>query len=90
MEKDRGIVVIAKCPGCGRNIREPEDEQGEHGCTCGYYEKEDYVCEECGTPMPDYVPELCCSGRDCGCKGLPIEPCICDKCWDRLGKEGKL
>lgn len=27
----------------------------------------------------------CCSGRDCGCMGMPIEPPICDKC--AIGKD---
>ncbi len=25
----------------------------------------------------------CCSGRDCGCMGLPIDPPICDKCYEQ-------
>lgn len=36
-------------------------------------------CVICGTYVKDYEPEYCCSGRECGCMGLPIEPCICDK-----------
>ena len=24
--------------------------------------------------------EMCCGGRDCGCRGMPINPPICDKC----------
>lgn len=27
----------------------------------------------------------CCSGRDCGCMGMPIEPPVCsDECYDEL------
>jgi len=37
-------------------------------------------CLVCSGPMPeDYEPEFCCSGRDCGCRGLPTEPPICSK-----------
>lgn len=34
-------------------------------------------CEICGKPVPDYEPEYCCSGWQCGCMGVPIEPCVC-------------
>lgn len=28
-------------------------------------------------PVPDYVPEYCCNGKDCSCMGQPIYPCTC-------------
>ena len=35
-------------------------------------------CFCCGKPMPDdYEPEYCCSGVECGCMGMPIEPPFC-------------
>ena len=34
-------------------------------------------CLICGKPVHDYEPEFCCSGRDCGCMGAPMEPCTC-------------
>lgn len=34
-------------------------------------------CEICGKPVPDYKPLRCCSGADCACRGLPINPCVC-------------
>lgn len=44
-----------------------------------------YDCLICGAPVTDYKPEFCCSGRECGCQGMPIEPCVCgDKCYDAL------
>lgn len=49
-------------------------------------------CMICSKEMPDYEPMYCCSGRECGCMGLPIEPPICSiECWDNfnLTKEGK-
>ncbi|GBF73157.1 hypothetical protein PA598K_01442 [Paenibacillus sp. 598K] len=36
-------------------------------------------CIVCGVDVPDYEPEMCCSGYMCGCMGLPIEPPICSK-----------
>lgn len=36
-------------------------------------------CLICGKPVPDYVPEYCCDGRECGCFGQPIDPCCCSK-----------
>lgn len=52
-------------------------------------------CEICRKPVPDYVPEFCCSPTTespCGCLGQPIDPCVCsDRCCDALmrgiGKE---
>ena len=45
--------------------------------------KKGYPCMVCGKPMPDYEPQGCCDGRECGCMGLPIEPPICsEECWD--------
>lgn len=36
-------------------------------------------CDVCGCIVEDYEPEYCCSGRECGCMGLPIGPCLCEK-----------
>lgn len=36
-------------------------------------------CLICRKPVPDYVPEMCCNGQECGCMGLPINPCTCSK-----------
>ena len=44
-------------------------------------------CLICGKFVPDYVPKMCCSGIDCGCKGQPIDPCVCSQeCSDALFK----
>ncbi|MDD5650781.1 MAG: hypothetical protein PHF86_10275 [Candidatus Nanoarchaeia archaeon] len=50
-----------------------------------------FKCLICGKPIKDYIPKYCCDGTDCGCYGLPIEPCICsDICekalFDYIGK----
>ena len=50
--------------------------------TVGHYI--DY-CVVCGKEVPDYEPVYCCNGRDCGCNGLPVEPCLCSKeCEDKV------
>jgi hypothetical protein len=36
-------------------------------------------CIICGKPVPDYTPKFCCNGRECGCMGQPVEPCVCSK-----------
>lgn len=36
-----------------------------------------HLCAICGKPVPDYDPTYCCDGRDCGCMGQPLEPCVC-------------
>ena len=38
------------------------------------------VCIICEGPMPkDYDPKFCCSGMDCSCQALPIDPPTCSK-----------
>lgn len=42
-------------------------------------------CEVCGTEWMGEPPQMCCSGRDCGCMGRPIDPVICSKeCGEKL------
>lgn len=36
-------------------------------------------CLICGKPVEDYEPEMCCSGFECGCMGVPTNPCLCSK-----------
>lgn len=44
-----------------------------------------HTCLICQKPVPDYEPQMCCSGRECGCRGQPTEPCLCSKkCGDAL------
>ena len=38
-----------------------------------------WTCVICGKEVPDYKPIYCCDGSQCGCMGLPIEPCLCSK-----------
>ncbi len=45
----------------------------------------DYTCIVCDKPLPDYVPQGCCSGHECGCLGMPIEPPVCsEECFSNL------
>lgn len=37
-----------------------------------------YKCIVCEKEVDDYEPQMCCGGVDCGCRGLPIEPPLCD------------
>lgn len=42
-----------------------------------------YFCFVCKREMPDFKPQYCCDGRECGCYGQPIEPPICSiECWE--------
>ncbi len=44
----------------------------------------EWKCLICGGEVP-YEPEMCCDGKDCGCRGLPIYPPICgDKCNEKF------
>lgn len=42
-------------------------------------------CMVCGTEFLGEEPKFCCSGRECGCMGMPIEPIACSQsCYDKL------
>lgn len=41
------------------------------------------VCISCDAEFVGEKPNYCCSGGDCGCQGLPIDPPLCEKC-DRI------
>jgi len=42
-------------------------------------------CMVCGESFLGEEPKMCCSGRDCGCMGLPIDPIICSpECYDNM------
>lgn len=43
-----------------------------------------WQCYSCGVDIPEYVPEMCCDGHECGCMGQPINPPLCDKCYGKL------
>uniref|UniRef100_A0A6H2A249 Uncharacterized protein n=1 Tax=viral metagenome TaxID=1070528 RepID=A0A6H2A249_9ZZZZ len=34
-------------------------------------------CVICEKDVPDYKPIYCCSGEQCSCRGLPIQPPTC-------------
>jgi hypothetical protein len=43
------------------------------------------TCMGCGETFMGPEPKMCCSGRDCGCMGMPIEPIVCsEECYNRL------
>lgn len=55
--------------------------------TCGFVEIVEFweQCYVCDKPVEEYEPKYCCSGHECGCRGLPIDPAICsDECWDAV------
>lgn len=42
-------------------------------------------CMSCGEEFYGEEPKMCCSGRECGCMGLPTEPIVCsEKCYYAL------
>lgn len=51
----------------------------------GYKILKGEFCEYCGEFVRGFEYEMCCSGRDCGCMGKPIEPCLCSpECWEAV------
>lgn len=47
--------------------------------------EEDLVCMVCDKSFKGISPGFCCSGRDCGCMGMPIEPIVCsDDCYGKV------
>ena len=50
-----------------------------------YLTRHGHYCFTCKKKMPDFEPQYCCDGRECGCHGMPIEPPICSaECWEIL------
>lgn len=48
------------------------------------------TCMVCGEQFIGYEPKMCCSGDNCGCMGLPIDPVVCsDVCYGK-GMNGGL
>lgn len=44
-------------------------------------------CMFCGQTWLGPEPQYCCSGRDCGCMGMPVDPIVCsEECYDNLLK----
>lgn len=42
-------------------------------------------CMYCGESFIGPEPEKCCSGQECGCMGMPIDPVVCSRgCHDML------
>jgi len=40
-------------------------------------------CMNCNKDFLGEEPKMCCSGRECGCMGMPTEPVVCSKkCYD--------
>jgi hypothetical protein len=50
-----------------------------------------WLCDGCGDFIKitkEYEPRMCCSGFECGCYGMPINPIFCDKCLEKyFGKQ---
>jgi len=45
----------------------------------------DLNCMVCGKEFKGEEPQMCCSGRECGCMGMPIDPIVCsEKCYTNL------
>jgi hypothetical protein len=50
----------------------------------------DLNCMYCNKLFKGEKPKMCCSGLDCGCMGMPIDPITCsDKCYDLFIKSDK-
>ena len=42
-------------------------------------------CMVCDKYFQGEEPKLCCSGRECGCMGLPVDPIVCSlECYNKL------
>lgn len=44
------------------------------------------TCMVCGKDFMGPEPVMCCSGKECGCKGMPVEPVVCsEECYEKIG-----
>jgi len=47
-------------------------------------------CMLCEKEFEGEEPKMCCSGRECGCLGMPIDPIVCsDECYLKLINKNK-
>jgi hypothetical protein len=45
------------------------------------------TCLTCGKFVEGFIHKYCCKAFDCGCMGMPIEPCFCsEQCYDNFMK----
>ncbi|MGN6417783.1 MAG: hypothetical protein ACTHMC_09845 [Pseudobacter sp.] len=48
-------------------------------------EQVELLCMVCGKSFMGELPQMCCSGQDCGCMGMPVDPVVCSKeCYNNL------
>lgn len=41
-------------------------------------------CEVCGEFIPGFEYQRCCNTFDCGCRGEPVNACLCsEECYDK-------
>lgn len=78
---------------CGIPYRCNNRKVGEPGCQLAFPvqatgdkgEETDLNCMYCNVQFKGSKPKMCCSGVDCGCMGMPIDPVVCSKgCYDML------
>ena len=53
-------------------------------------DKEIHYCQGKGCMNEIPEPRMCCSGYDCGCMGMPIDPPYCsNECYDSRFDKGE-
>ncbi len=67
-------------------------DSGHNVCRFNEWPDDYHDCYVCDRAVFGYVPQMCCSGRECGCYGLPMEPPLCEskECHEKVyGKPGE-
>jgi len=60
-----------------QEARKAHDENVVNNVTLG--------CMVCDKEFQGKEPQMCCSGVECGCMGMPTEPIVCSQeCYDKL------
>ncbi len=86
-EKD--IIEVVKWENVGWNL----NIYKQYEIIGNIHENPDFYildCMECGTHYIGEEPQMCCSGRDCGCMGMPIDPIMCsEECYNNFCNKPK-
>ena len=46
----------------------------------------DLTCQVCQSEFKGEEPMRCCSSKECGCLGMPIDPIVCsEECYKKIG-----
>lgn len=71
------IFKGSKATPCFKNFIYNITDSGHNVCLYNEWPKDFDDCYVCDGPVFGYIAVRCCSGFECGCRGMPEEPPLC-------------